>query len=305
MEGKKMAKRMNLQTKKLEDWNAFKDSETDAALENIYNRVCSFSEEARDWYWKHIAKKRSASLFIRFISFLLVLCGAVAPIVSGILENYELRLFLTQTGVILLAVAGLLQGADKVFGWSSGWLRYVTTVTSMESATKKFELAWANYCISNDGDFDNEDKKILFQLAKQFNEEIDQLKNDETGKWVVEFNKSTTYLNELIKKQRGLADKALVDARQAVQSEAAAKTETAREKQKGAIEMHFNFTTKLEKLKIRIDDKEEEEFSGLIWAKLDLSPRMHRITITTEKNKIIQKAVNIPAGEVAVISVDI
>ena len=137
-----MAKKKDVKVDRLGGWDDYAEKNAAEALPQIYNRVEASSKAARDWYWDSIASKRNASLAVRLLSFLLLVLGAALPILAGIYGEPQTRLLFTQLGVAALAIAGLSQAADRIFGWSSGWLRYMTTATAMENVTRRFELDW-------------------------------------------------------------------------------------------------------------------------------------------------------------------
>jgi hypothetical protein len=218
-------KSKNVKVRELVAWDIYADAGAAKALPEIYEHAEKTSQTARDWYWRSIKSKRITSLGVRFLSFLLVVFGAVLPIFAGLADEVMTRLYCTQIGVASLAVAGLLQAADKVFGWSSGWLRYMTTVTAMEAATRKFDLDWANYMISKAGVIGDDDKRPLFELAKGLEEEVTRLQVDETDKWFAEFNSGLALLNDLIKSQRESAEKTAAAARAAASAREAVNLE--------------------------------------------------------------------------------
>jgi hypothetical protein len=189
------------------EWDTYAGKSVEKTLPEIYKHAKNLSVKARNWYWSSIKSKRRFSLGIRTIILIFLVCGGVLPVIAGSLEETKLRLLFTQYGVAALAVAGLLQVADRIFGFSSGWIRYISTVLAMEDLTRKFELDWADYLLSKNQNIEDCDKKPLFDLAKRFEEEILKKQIEETEKWVAEFNNANTLLSELIKSQRETAEK--------------------------------------------------------------------------------------------------
>jgi hypothetical protein len=126
--------------------------------------------------------------------------------VSGIIPEKS-RFICTQLGVILIALAGLLEIVDHVFDWSSGWRRYMITVTKIETISRAFELDWANCRIAKTGSINENDKESLFKVVRNFVKSISELQIDETDKWVIEFNNSNAILNKLIKSGYELTEK--------------------------------------------------------------------------------------------------
>lgn len=295
----------DVQTETLLAWDEYKGKTFTQALPAIYSHAAIISKSKCTWYWLSIKTKRLSSLSIRLITFTLLIIGTVLPILAGLNDDPYVRLHCTQYGVAALAFAGLLQVADRVFGWSSGWLRYITTVTAMENLTRKFELDWASYIVDKGNSLGDADTKPLFDLAKRFEDDISKLQSDETDKWVTEFNSGVALLGELIKSQRESAEKSVEVARVAVESQQKAVQESNKAGKKGAVELTIIHKAAPIAVKITIDNETAQEFVGSSWAKLDLLPGQHTISVETvgAPPQIIQKIADIKPGEIARIEV--
>ena len=286
-------------------WDEYKDKPAEQALPSIYKRARDASGAFSGWYWKSIKTKCKTSVVVRSITFSLLILGTLLPILAGLMSDAEDKLRFTQIGVSSLALAGLLQIADRVFGWSSGWLRYITTATAMENLTRKFELDWAGYILGKAGHLVDTDIKPLFDLAAQLQESLMKLQNEETDKWVTEFNTGAALLGDIIKSQRESGEKA-VEAAKAVLSAQKTVTEAAEKaKQSGAVEVILVHTAEPKQVSITIDEKDNEEFLGRVWSRLNILPGQHILGITTTEAtpQTIKKVLEVPAGGVARIEV--
>ncbi len=276
-------------------WDMYKGKPADEALQSIYERATNTSRTICKWYWTSITTKRRTSLGIRFIIFSLLILGTVLPILAGLKGDTEVRLQFTQYGVAALALAGLLQVADRVFGWSSGWLRYITTVTAMENLTRRFELEWAGYILNRTGLLGESDTRPLFDLAKGFEDEIVKLQSDETDKWVTEFNSGVALLGDMIKSQRESGEKAVEAARASVAAQ-----------RNGAIEVTLVHKADVKPVTIAIDDeKPPEEFAGTSWSRLNVPPGPHTVSVVTSgaAPQTIKKVVEVLSGGVGRVEV--
>jgi len=282
-------------------WNEYKDKPFDTVLPAIYCHAENLSKAKCTWYWESIKSKRLSSLGVRLLTFTLLIVGTVLPILAGLGEKPEVRLQCTQLGVAALVFAGLLQVADRVFGWSSGWLRYITTVTAMENLTLKFELDWASYIVDKGSKIGDGDTNPLFDLAKRFEDDISKLQSDETDKWVMEFNSSVALLGELIKSQRDSVEKTAEAAHVAIVSQQEAAQESEKARQNGAVELNIIHKAAPITVNIAIDEEPAREFVGSSWAKLSLKPGQHTISVMTTgaTPQTIQKIVEVPPGGVA------
>jgi hypothetical protein len=254
-------------------WDEYNGKPPGAALRKIYEHANATSSSIRDWYWRSIDVKRRISWWIRSATFVLVIAGTLLPIGAGFSDSVDIRLGFTQSGVIVLALAGLLQVADRIFGWSSGWIRYITTVSAVETRSRKFELEWASLLQQKNGALTADDVTQMFGVAKQFEEDIVKLQNDETEKWVAEFNTSLAAMGDVIKAQRDSNDQAVT----------AIRTEVTAANQTGAIEIKLTRApgSAVTTVDIALDDEPPAPFTGNTWSRVNLKPGQYRIRLKT------------------------
>jgi hypothetical protein len=197
-------------------------------------------------------------------------------------------------------LAGVVLLGDKVFGWSSGWLRYVSTVTAMERQTLQFELDWTAACLGRAAGFTEDDKKTFFELARQYQIELEKRRGEETEGWVAEFNTGTAALNDMIKFQKDATEKAARDARAAVETAANASLT-------GAIELTIAQPAGSQKpVSVRVDDDvAEPDFLGSSWAKLGVSPGKHRLHVSIAGVGEASRIADVAPGAVARVEVKI
>ena len=246
----------------------------------------------RSWYWRSIKDKRWISLTSRVTTFGLLLFGTALPLLAGLSDNAGTRLLCTQIAITLLAAAGLFQLADKIFGWSTGWMRYVTTVTAMESATTSFDIEWAKHLLSKISPPDNADVQALFTIAETFERELDKLQSEETKGWIAEFNAGLSLLDSAIKSQREDTQKQLdslnttvanavaaakADAKVKADAEAAA----LKAKEPGAIDLCLTFKSDPKRVEISLDGATQEEIIGTSWSKVGIAPGLHTVAVRT------------------------
>ncbi len=270
-------------------WDIFVNKSANEALQEIYDHANNISLKSRLWYWRSAKRKKRFSLVFRVMIFILLVCGVVLPILAGLINDIDTRLKFTQFGVAALAAAGLLQVADRIFGFSSGWIRYISTVMAMEDLSRRFELDWANYIISKSGSLSDIDKKPLFDIAKKFEDDIYTKQKEETDKWVIEFNEGNALLSELIKSQREAAEKTNSEEK-----------EKKKNLEPGGLELTLTHTNAASPVKIRIDNQADEIFTGTVWSKIGLMPGLHEVhLVTSTPNPVTQKfAVNIQPGAI-------
>ncbi len=298
-------RRKDVRAEALLVWDEYKNKRCEESLPVIYSHAENISKERCTWYWKSIKKKRLSSLIILGVTFVLLVVGTLLPILAGLGDKTEVRLLCTQLGVVALAFAGLLQVADRLFGWSNGWLRYMTTVTAMENASRKFELDWAGYVIGKGGKIDDSDTRPLFDLAKRFEDDVSKLQSDETDKWVAEFNSSLALLGELIKSQRESVEKTAEAARASIETQQKAAQESAKARLNGSVEVNIVHPASPSAVKIAFDDEATQEFVGSYWSKLEVKPGQHAVSVTTTAAapQTIRRVVEVTPGGVGRIQI--
>jgi len=193
----------------LEIWDKYNDKNPSQIISAVYSHVEKTSVMTCDWYWRNIRIKRITSQCARGLAFLFLVFGTTLPLLAALQDKPEHKLLLTQLAVASLVLAGLTQLADRVFGWSSGWMRYISTVTSMENQTRAFQMEWGKYLVALNEPLTPADAKSLFDLARGLEQELAKLQTEETIKWVMEFNASIALLDNVIKTQREETDKKL------------------------------------------------------------------------------------------------
>jgi len=296
-----MAAKPDISTKQLPPWDQYKDKKPEETAAAIYSQVGAASLMMCTWYWSSIRTKRQASLIVRGLAFLFLLLGTSLPIFAAIQKTDLDKLAFTQWAVALLASAGLLLVADRVFGWSSGWMRYITTVTTMENLTQVFQLEWGKFLVSKTAPLDVSDAKSLFDLATGLEQELRKLQAEETTKWVVEFNTGISLLETLIKTQREETDKKLDAIRTSLTSQQQTAKSEEKSKLPGGVEVTITHKAELKKVRIALDKEPPQDFVGNTWSKTNVPPGMHVLTVqtTSDPSALIERIVEVAASTVA------
>ena len=290
-----MSDKPDISTTQLLAWDEYVNKDPDQALASIYTHIEDKSREMRNWYWSSIGTKRVTSLTIRAFAFVFLVVGTTLPVISATLDKADHKLMTTQLGVAFLVAAGLFTLADRVFGWSSGWMRYISTVTTMENLTAAFEMEWATYVVSKGTALESADVKALFDLAKTLEQELTKLQADETTKWIAEFNTSISLLEATIKAQREEADKKLDSIRTTFTAQAAANKAEDQLRLPGAVEVSFTFKAEPRPLRIALDTNTPVAFLGHAWSALHVAPGQHllNIEVMTDPPQTMTKVVDV------------
>lgn len=168
-------------------------------IQETYNEVIQEATSKADWYKRKKPLKRIASKIIRAASIVLIGLGGLFPIIKDI-DGYDI----SNWGYYTIAIAGVLLFLDKFFGFSSGWIRYITTEMNIRQKISAFELQWeietskAQLCEDQPaGKYNCKTTTQLLTMLKNFLSQIDELVKEETGVWASEFQTNMAELQKL------------------------------------------------------------------------------------------------------------
>jgi hypothetical protein len=285
----------NITTGQPGSWKRCHGISLDEALETIYQETAAFSAEARAWYWTRIRYKRRFSVVLRAAALILVIVGALLPLSASLRPLSELLLL--KLALVALAFAGLLQAVDRALGYSSGWLRYILTVTAMEAATRRFRRDWHGYLLAR-GSLTTADAAELFALARRCEDELIRLQDEETEKWIAEFNASLAVIDGLIRSSREALDKTDTDARErrAVSTAAA---------QSGVILVTLKHAGEPAAVDLTLDAAEPQRVIATSWVFAPVAPGSHTVRVESGNGVSAAAVAIVPAGQTCTVEIDV
>lgn len=169
-------------------------------IEKLYSYANGYKEGLCQWYWRGITRKRRAAFLLLIMVFTLVI---LATFIQTAVVNYyqgdaREQFFLSQLAFGLFALSIVFLLIDKVFGWTSGWVRYIKTVHDIEMSHNDFTSKWISNNSLNEHDFDTCYKNAL-QLVKEFIQSVDGFQKRETDEWSMQFGDSLNQLGTMLK----------------------------------------------------------------------------------------------------------
>ena len=195
---------------------SWKDADLENSLSVLHEYVEEQAQKQIQWYWDKKRAKANMSMFLRFLAIILFVLGGLVPIVKATLPTAVIATFtfdFGQSGYLLIAVAAGCMGLDRFFGYSTGWIRYVTTAMSIEKSLEEFRLEWTrNMAKMRGAPPTPEQLEALVQTCAAFTLAIKSQVEQETKAWVVEFQNS---LSQLEKDLQAKADEAKAKAKPA------------------------------------------------------------------------------------------
>lgn len=165
-------------------------------IQSLTDYAINYASEKSDYYKRGSKIKRNWAKGLRIIAIVATALGGLLPVLSQILEKNGLHLEPAwATVAITIAVTSI--GLDRFFGFSSAWIRFITTQLKIDSKIEQFKLNLENEKFSWVGADPGFDKaKTVINLAVTFINEISQMVQDETYAWMTEFQNVIQKFND-------------------------------------------------------------------------------------------------------------
>jgi hypothetical protein len=273
------AKNISSSTHPIPTWD---HRDPEASLNKLYDFAEAQADRAVYWYYKNKRKKAWGSRITRFGMIIFTAVGGMVPILINAIAdkaNEAEQLRWNQYGYLALGMAALFLALDRFSGGSSGWMRYVTTQTRIESLMEELRFDWQDQKAAL-GAAPYAAEKIVTCISrlKSFSAAVRAEIEKETLAWVTEFRSNL----EQLEKETGHA---LEEARKQARIDA----EAALAAQKAAIDAlrpgAVNVTMKIDAkftagAAIEIDGvRKDENVIGPTYGISNLSPGPHSISL--------------------------
>ena len=179
---------------------SWKDSDVATSLSALHQYVEDQAQKQIKWYWDSKGLKAAVSMGLRFVAIILFVLGGLVPIVKATLPpdvTNRFRFDFGQSGYLLIGIAAGCMALDRFFGYSTGWIRYVTTAMAIEKSLEEFRLEWTrNMAKMRGAQPTPEQLETLIQTCTTFSLAIKSQVEQETKAWVIEFQNNLSQLEK-------------------------------------------------------------------------------------------------------------
>jgi hypothetical protein len=179
-----------------------------ASINSLYLYSERHAQESIAWYARNKGRKASVSRTLRAWTILLTTLGGLAPILSSLgwqqvsVQKLGFNFYVGQLGYLFLGLAAACIGLDKFFGFSSGWMRYITTMMTLERALSEFRFGWAMMVAKlGEQDPSPDQVQLMIQRLKEFSVAVSAQLDQETQAWVSEFKTNLAEIEKTAKAQ--------------------------------------------------------------------------------------------------------
>lgn len=169
------------------------DLDAEKRLNELYVRVEKWAKDAIAWYLKRKNRRKRFSLITRSITAVCTIMGGLIPLLVPILTNPSFRItaffhdmdffVIGQFGYIFLALAAAAMTIDRLFDFSSGWMRSMSTSITLQALLTQLQMdcqiIWLKKSQASDDDLHREMLLRLNAFCLRFIREI----SEETENW--------------------------------------------------------------------------------------------------------------------------
>ena len=235
------------------------------------------AEASIRWY---IRAKRPKKLYASNFRVLAIILGAVAGLLPLLGEMYPLDggkpRFPAGWTAILIGVAGALVLMDRIFGFSTGWMRYVSTELELRQIADEFQLDWeAEKARWQGAPPSQEQVTQMLARCKTFVTQINTVVREETSVWIQEFESTIKIIDETVKAKPAISEPGALNL-----------TVTNGDETTGG-------------WSLSVDGAAPETYIGRTAGKRNLLPGRHEIKVTgviNGKKAQAERVIGIPAG---------
>jgi hypothetical protein len=160
-----------------------------ASLDRLAAHVCAEADAVIRWYLDNKRQKRIWARLLRGLALLLILLAAVIPLLAELwTESDGFWLSPAWASMALVLAAGCI-GFDRFFGFSTAWMRFITTEMRIRQTRRGFQLDWeARRLRWQDQPPDLAVTLEALAACKACLARLDALVIEETERWVQEFS---------------------------------------------------------------------------------------------------------------------
>ncbi len=165
------------------------------SLQKLYLFTMSKGQESIDWYGVRSRPKKQWAQILRVVAILATSMGGIVPILSQI-PTWATENMNPAWASVAIAVAATSLGLDRFFGFSSAWMRFITSKLKLEARQQMFQFEWLETRASWQGNPPtHEQARAMVKRCAQFAAEVSGIVEDETLQWVSEFRNALTGLD--------------------------------------------------------------------------------------------------------------
>ena len=161
------------------------------------------AEKAIAWYLHKKGAKRVRAQAYRFFAIAATALAGLIPLLAEMEATSWIPKIAPGWASVALVVAAACVGLDRFFGYSSAWMRFLTTEMKIRHALHDFLLDWETRRAVREGadDLALDEVQVGLKRCKEFLAQLNELLKAEMDTWVAEFSAALTDIDKTAKAQ--------------------------------------------------------------------------------------------------------
>jgi hypothetical protein len=166
-----------------------------ASLAELFDWAEDNAQAAIEWYLREKKRKARWSRSLRMLAVILLTLGGAVPLAALTAS----RPALGNWGFVLIALAAGCMAYDRFSGYSSAWLRYMATATSLRAQLTEFQLTTSRWMATLGGEEPGADDVLpMLDTIQSFLRAINESIRGETQSWLAEFDANLSDLKSQV-----------------------------------------------------------------------------------------------------------
>lgn len=199
---------IEIQNLKIQELKWSTEQEIQMSISALYQYAEASANVAINWYGRKKKSKAKMSWILRAVAIFLTTLGGLTPIISALggstvkLMDGQVNVYVGQLGYLFLGLAAGCIAFDRFFGFSSGWMRYISTKMILEKELSEFRFDWAMMIAKLGKQSPTaEQVQLIIQRLKEFLVLVNSNVENETTTWIAEFKSSLADIEKTAKAQ--------------------------------------------------------------------------------------------------------
>ncbi|HEY3302417.1 MAG TPA: SLATT domain-containing protein [Candidatus Binatia bacterium] len=177
------------------------------SLELLFDHLTAEAKSAIDWYLKAKRPKQQWAMRARMGAIVLTALAGIIPMVVQIFVEDGKPLIQPAWASVSLGIAAAMIVVDRFFGFSSGWMRYISAELRIRQLLREFELEWQTLKAGWKGSDPTDDQvQTMLGRAKTFINQVTTVVQEETNTWIREFQESLKQVEEAARAKAAVSE---------------------------------------------------------------------------------------------------
>jgi hypothetical protein len=169
----------------------------DRSLSEILDHCLKHAKGYESWYMRKRTPKRIWGRILRAASVLLIGAGVLIPILAQVYTRNGEPVIAPGWASLALVLAATMVALDRLFGFSTGWTRFIETSMQLARLRHDFEFEWQALRVELGSS--GPDSALLLELAREFVLAVDDVVAAEVLAWSEETRASLDTATDRLK----------------------------------------------------------------------------------------------------------